>query len=108
MKKNVFLLIVLVAVAAVNMVISNTRNSSMVNMLMSLEDVEYLAYGEPGDGKGAPTCAAGGCHASECSFNGQIEVLGNGVTYTNSITCVDAWACCFANAFCFAKDRCDW
>lgn len=45
--------------------------------------------GGSGGGGDAPTCAAGGCNASSCSFTEEISVLGNGVTYSNSTTCVD-------------------
>lgn len=104
MKRNVLLSIVLFAVMAANVVITNSRDLP-VSALLDLENVESLAQNESGGG--APTCMAGGCNASSCSFEGEIVVMGNGATYKNSVSCVDAWACCFTTAYCFSKDKCN-
>lgn len=50
-----------------------------------------------------PTCAAGGCDATECSFSGEIM----GVAVSNSVTCVnDTYACCHLTAYCFTSPDC--
>jgi len=58
-------------------------------------------------GGGAPTCAAGGCHSSSCSYSGTITVMGSGVQVSNSVSCDAAtYACCHLTAFCFSKSKC--
>ena len=96
----------MVCVIAANIMITNSRNSSESSILFGLESVESLAQGESG-GK-EPICAAGGCHSEACSFEGEIAILANGVTYKNSTSCIDAWACCFTTAYCFPKNLCSW
>jgi|GEM_PF-4167348 len=56
--------------------------------------------------QGRPTCAAGGCNATSCSYSGTIEVMGNSIQVSNSVSCEGTWACCHITAFCFDKKRC--
>lgn len=63
---------------------------------------------ESGGGSGgAPTCAAGGCHSSSCSYSGTITVMGSGVAVSNSVSCdASTYACCHLTAYCFSKSKC--
>lgn len=105
MKKNVFFSIVLIGIMVTNVVALNNRNL-FTSVWLTFNSVESLAQNEFGGGP--PTCMAGGCHSAACSFEGEIGILGNGVTYKNSTSCVDAWACCFTTAYCFPKNLCNW
>lgn len=105
MKKHKITLALIIALISISTINLYLTNGSLKEFdLLLKRDIESMAYNESGEG--APTCAAGGCYATACSFNGQIEILGNGVTYSNSVTCQDAWACCYTTDFCFDKKRC--
>lgn len=70
-----------------------------------LDNIEALTDNEAGGG-GEPTCAAGGCYATSCEFEGSLEAWGFGTSYKNAVTCEGAWACCFKTAYCFNKNKC--
>ncbi len=105
MKKQKVTFILLAALMSISVVNVFIANDNSLNFDLLFSSIETLASNESGGNP--PTCMAGGCHARSCSFSGQIEVLGNGATYTNSIECDDlTWACCFTTAYCFNKNRC--
>lgn len=100
--KNRKTLVLLVGVLIAAFVNFNMVNDPLNSMDLLFDNIESLANDETGK----PTCAAGGCYATSCSFSGEIEILGNGAHYSNSVSCEDAWACCFTTAYCFDKSRC--
>jgi len=106
MTKRIYVLTtIIICTAAIGLGIYTNQYISEDSDL-SIKNIEALALSHGGDSGGEPMCAAGGCHSTECSFTGEIDILGNGVTYSNSIKCEDAWACCFTTAYCFPKDKC--
>lgn len=84
----------------------------LVNVKMSLDNpFSYMAeaaIAEETTNGGAPTCTAGGCNATSCSYSGEITVLGSGVTVTNSVSCTNnTFACCHITAYCFDAEKCN-
>ena len=105
MKKIITITSIFICTVAIGLSIYTIQDTSNISDLISIE-VEALAQNHSGDsGTGEPTCFAGGCHSTSCTWEGEIAVLGH---ISSSISCEDAWACCHATAFCFEKKRCGW
>ena len=73
---------------------------------ITLENLASANVETNGETQEPPTCTAGGCNASSCSYSGTITVMGSGVQVSNSVSCQDTWACCHVTAYCFSKDDC--
>ncbi|WP_035140979.1 hypothetical protein [Flavobacterium daejeonense] len=85
----------------INTINDSTSDTSLAS-LMSMN----VAHAD-GEGGTKPTCAAGGCNASSCSFSGEISVMGSGTTVSCSVSCDSStWACCHLTAYCFSKTKC--
>ena len=82
------------------------ETEEQITYSITLENLANATVETNGETQEPPTCTAGGCNATSCSYSGTITVMGSGVQVSNSVTCQDTWACCHVTAYCFSKDDC--
>ena len=82
------------------------ENEEQTTYSVTLESLAHANGETDGETQGLPTCFAGGCNASSCSYSGIATVMGSGVQVSNSVSCQGTWACCHFTAYCFSKDDC--
>ena len=84
----------------------NKKTEEQTTYSITLENLLHAQTETDGETQGPPTCFAGGCNASSCSYSGTATVMGSGVQVSNSVSCQGTWACCHFTAYCFSKDDC--
>ena len=98
--KKIAFLTAVVAVSAYN--VYHSKNTDR-NLVLSLTNIEKLAYGENSSGDSAynPYCHNGGLGADSCSIGGGVDIAGYGVSLECSVSCNSGfYACCGIRCTC--------